>query len=219
MALLNLKNYFKNHASSAYNNNMQMNFMPFTSPSYMPFNIFTSNYTPYSSTGFNYTQNLYNLLFSQKVSTPYSYNNKFSVKRNSYILPSLKEAGYNAAKGSKLASIAAKNAVGFTGYCAKYVKKDIQEAGLGRYQSGHAYECDEMLDNNPNFKEISTAGLNLKDLPAGCILVYNKGVAGYSSKYGHIEITDGNGGAYSDGKTTNIRPGAKVYLPVSREYA
>ena len=53
-----------------------------------------------------------------------------------------------------------------------------------------------------------------KDLPAGCVLVYEKGVAGYSSQYGHIEITDGNGNAYSDGKTRNIRPGAKVYIPV-----
>ena len=127
---------------------------------------------------------------------------------------SLTALGYNAQKGQKLANIAIKNTVGFTGYCATYAKRDIGQAGLGKYESGHAFQCDDILRRNPNFKEISSAGLDLKKLPAGCVLVYERGVSGYSSSYGHIEITDGQGGARSDGKTNNIRPGAKVFIPV-----
>ena len=127
---------------------------------------------------------------------------------------SLTSLGYNAQKGQKLANIAIKNTIGFTGQCATYAKRDIEQAGLGKYESGHAYQCDDILRKNPNFKEISTAGLDLKKLPAGCVLVYEKGVSGYSNSYGHIEITDGQGGARSDGKTNNIRAGAKVFIPV-----
>ena len=65
-----------------------------------------------------------------------------------------------------------------------------------------------------NFKEISAQGVDLKKLPAGCILCYDKGVAGYNSKYGHTEITLGNGKSVSDGITRNIRPGARILIPV-----
>ena len=71
-----------------------------------------------------------------------------------------------------------------------------------------------VLSLNKNFKEISANGLDLKSLPAGCILVYGRGQAGYSSKYGHVEITTGTGQAVSDGITNNIRPGARVFVPV-----
>lgn len=108
-----------------------------------------------------------------------------------------------------------KNTVGFTKQCATYVKRAIDNAGLGKYEYGDAYECANILQRNPNFKEISTAGLDLSTLPAGCVLVYDKGVSGYSSKYGHVEITLGNGQAASDGVTNNIRQGARVFAPVS----
>ena len=87
-------------------------------------------------------------------------------------------------------------------------------------KKGHAYQCTAILDRNPNFKRIDTTGLNLdRDLPAGCVLVYPKGVARYSKQYGHIEITDGKGHAYSDGKTNNIRQGAIVYIPVKTKHS
>mgnify|MGYP000124486137 CR=1 FL=1 len=130
----------------------------------------------------------------------------------------LKNVGYNPSKGQKLANIAKQNATGFKGLCATYVKKDIEKAGLGKYEYGHAFQCADILRRNPNFKEISTKGLDLSSLPAGCVLVYGKKVAKYNPKYGHIEITDGNGNAYSDGKTGRIRPGAKVFVPVSTNY-
>lgn len=161
----------------------------------------------YGNNNFNFDFNLFDKDQSIKPSS-YSIDNK---TRN---FSSFKSFGYDASKGERLASIARKNATGFSGYCATYAKRDIAEAGLGKYEPGHAFQCDDILRRNPNFKEISTAGLDLKTLPAGCVLVYERGVAGYSNMYGHIEITDGKGYACSDGVTSKIRPGAKVFIPV-----
>lgn len=131
-------------------------------------------------------------------------------------LPSLQKAGYNKRKGKKLANeiAAVSSQGGFDNYCAKHVKQAIEDAGLGSYESGHAYQMSSILADNKNFKEISTKGLDLDKLPAGCVLVYDKGVAGYNSQYGHTEITLGNGTAGSGGITNNIRDGARVFIPV-----
>ncbi len=128
---------------------------------------------------------------------------------------SLIGAGYDLIKGQKLANIAKKNATGFKGYCAKASKSDIQKAGLGKYEYGHAKDCDRILDRNPNFKRVDISLSDLKKTP-GIVLVYKAGVSGYNKKYGHIEITGGDGCAYSDGKTRNIRPGYIAYAPVSK---
>lgn len=130
------------------------------------------------------------------------------------------DAGYDAEKGQLLARKAIQGYTGFKGQCATSSKTAIQNAKLGKYEKGHAYQCTAILDRNPNFKRIDTTGLNLdRDLPAGCVLVYPRGVAGYNKKYGHIEITDGKGHAYSDGKTNNIRQGAIVYIPVKTKHS
>ncbi len=154
--------------------------------------------------------------------TYYTQNTNTSAKRNKtsnlHNPKELETSGYDARAGEKLALIAKKNATGFNGQCATSVKHAIQNAGLGAYETGDAYECADILKRNKNFKEISTAGLDLSSLPAGCILVYDRGVAGYSSRYGHTEITLGNGQAVSDGITNNIRQGARVFVPVSNEY-
>ena len=78
---------------------------------------------------------------------------------------------------------------------------------------------DTKLENNPNFKEIKVSSVDeLKQLPAGCILVYERGAAGYSSKYGHIEVTLGDGTAGSDGQTRNLRytQNMSVFVPVKQ---
>ena len=121
---------------------------------------------------------------------------------------------YNANKGQKLATTALNNSVGWSGYCAKYVKTAIKDAGLGNYTSGHAYQMTDILNNNSNFRQISTTGVNVDDLPAGCILVFNKGAQGYSSQYGHVEITTGDGRAVSDGITNNLKKPSAIFIPV-----
>lgn len=125
-----------------------------------------------------------------------------------------KKLGYNAQKGLELAKQAVSHVVGFIGYCARYVKNAIARTGLGKYESGHAYQQISNLRNNKNFKEISPNGVNLKSLPAGCVLVYDKGVSGYSKSYGHIEITTGTGKAVSDGVTNNLRKPTAIFIPV-----
>ena len=122
--------------------------------------------------------------------------------------------GYNAAAGQRLASVAKNNSVGFTGYCARYVKTAIRDAGLGKYEYGHAYQMDDILRRNNNFREIP-ANTDVKSLPAGCVIVFNQGSKGYSSSYGHIEITDGNGRGISDGITRNLRQPDAIFMPVA----
>lgn len=124
-------------------------------------------------------------------------------------------ANYNAVAGERLARTALKNAPGaWTGYCARHVKKAIAESNLGKYTTGHAYQMAEVLRNNKNFKEISPIEYNVKDLPAGCVLVYDRGSEGYSKKYGHTEITTGDKRAVSDGITKNLRQPDAIFMPV-----
>lgn len=164
-----------------------------------------------------------------KVRTPsHSYNYSTTpastVRRSNYSknfniitktsLPQLQDIGYSSKKGKKLAEAALSNSVGFTGYCAKYVRMALEKAGLSNGMRADAADYNTVLSMNKNFKEISADGINLSSLPAGCILVYDRGKSGYSSQYGHVEITTGSGQAVSDGITTNIRPGARVYVPV-----
>lgn len=152
------------------------------------------------------------LRVTKKTVTP-STERRFNTNTN---LPSLQDAGYNKDKAQILANEIAKYSSenGFDGYCARHVKQAIKDANLGSYKTGHAYQMPQILANNKNFKEISTKGINLSSLPAGCILVYDRGVSNYSSAYGHTEITLGNGTAGSGGITHNIRPGARVFVPV-----
>ncbi len=132
-----------------------------------------------------------------------------------YSKDTLKLDDYNAFKGKKLANIAMNNSVGWTGYCAAYVKSDIQEAGLGSYKGGHAYQMPKILRNNTNFKEISPENVDVSKLPAGCVLVYDKGAEGYSKDYGHTEITTGDGRAVSDGITKNLhKKPSSIFIPV-----
>ncbi len=141
--------------------------------------------------------------------------------------------GYSAKLGKKLADIALNNSKyiidrnsktvtsktkeqnSFTGYCATYVKAAIRDAGLGEYESGHAYELAGILRKNKNFKEISPSEYNVDNLPAGCILVYGKGSQNYNKSYGHTEITTGDKRAVSDGITQNLykKPDA-IFVPV-----
>lgn len=124
----------------------------------------------------------------------------------------LKALGYNEEKGIKIAQEIKKGIVGFTGWCAKYVSQAIQRATGSRQ---HANGCG-MADayNGHGFKEITVSDADLKNLPAGCLLSYGRGVSGYSRKAGHAEITLGDGTAGSDGRTRNIRGGARVLIPV-----
>ena len=186
---INLYTHAFSNYGELFNPLMSLNFVP------------QFNFTPQLSL----FSNLSNLLSNGK-----SKNFSFS----SYSTLSLSEAGYNAQKGKKLAQTAKNNTKGFDGDCALYVRLALEKCGLGNGERGDGYEYASILSRNKNFKEISASGIDLSDLPAGCVLVYNRGTAGYSRKYGHVEITLGNGKAASDGITNNIKQGARVFVPV-----
>jgi len=171
--------------------------------------------------------------YSTSLSNSYSYTSNLSLKSSNLNepAPTDKFIGYNASAGKRLANIALKNSKyvinpetrkltsetkspnKFTGNCARYVKRAIEDAGLGAYKNGHAYNMTSILKDNKNFKEISSA-TPLDTLPAGCVIVYGKGVGGHSSEYGHTEITAGNGKVVSDGiREVGKRPSA-IFMPV-----
>ncbi|MBQ7764083.1 CHAP domain-containing protein [bacterium] len=210
-----------------YNNISLFNGLPFlqqyTNPSFInPPSIFNSqinfqpqynNNCPYFSNTTNYlgntsyAPNFDTFSYTTNVQASCSISQNHSSK-NTF----LKE--YNKNRGEKLANIALKNSVGWTEYCAKYVKKAIKEAGLGDCGAGHAYQMSNILANNPNFKKLSSNNVNVKELPAGCVLVYDKGAQGYSKEYGHVEITTGDGRGVSDGITQNLRKPSAIFIPV-----
>lgn len=189
----------------------------FTLPQFSLPQVYTSNYSAYSSGS---TSGLFGFLTRSRVATSSSPARRQATTgtgsfNTNTSLPTLRTVGYNAQKAQTLAQAALNESVGrFDGKCAMHVKTAIQDAGLGAYQSGHAHQVDTILSSNSNFKEISAEGIDLKKLPAGCVLVYERGVSRYSSEYGHVEITLGDGTAVSGGRTRNLRPGAKIFVPV-----
>ena len=73
---------------------------------------------------------------------------------------------------------------------------------------------EETLKDINHFKEISPNSVNVKDLPAGCVIVFDRGMHEYSDKYGHVEITTGDGRGVSDGVTTNLQKPSAIFMPV-----
>ncbi len=122
--------------------------------------------------------------------------------------------GYNATKGEKLAKDALSHSVGFTHHCARYVSNALERTGLSNGLRGHGYQMAQILRSNDNFKEISIGNVDYKNLPAGCILVYNQGSQGYNAEYGHVEIATGDGRCVSDGITHNVRKPDAIFMPV-----
>lgn len=138
-------------------------------------------------------------------------NTNYNTKTN---LPQFKDINYDKEKGNLLAQKVVSGIPSYRGtpLCAKYTKLAIQNAGLGEYIQGHAYACADILRGNPNFKEIKVSGNQLSKLPAGCIIVYDKGAADYSKDYGHIEITLGDGRAASDFINNNIKVSDNIHV-------
>jgi len=143
------------------------------------------------------------------------YRNDKSIDFNTFAKNGIK---YSANAGHNLAKSMASNSVGFTGYCAKYVRQGLQKTHMFNGSTNAAADMGSVLAKNKKFQEVSPSSVNLKALPAGCVLVYARGAAGYSSKYGHIEVTLGDSRACSDGVTNNIRStqGMRVFIPVER---
>ncbi len=146
---------------------------------------------------------------------------KTTAKVSGQNLPTLSEVDYNEQKANRLVQDAMSHRrttplrKGETGRCAAYVKESIQRTGLGEYISGHAYQCGDIMAQNSNFQEIKVAANDLKNLPAGCVVVYPQNDV-YSRAYGHILITRGDGSSISQfaSDTTKASDRARVFVPV-----
>ena len=192
---------------------------------------FIPSYSTYPAMGafnFNFEMPKFDMsmLMDMYNATMQNYKNQFSQLQEMFNLnfnwnttptASLKDVNYDANSAKKLAQNAKANAESSSqGECAKYVSDAIEASGIP-VTRGHAYQMEANLRNNSHFKEVKVSQDELASLPAGCILVYPKGSAGYSSQYGHIEITLGNGKAASDFVNSNPKyaNNMKVFVPVT----
>ena len=133
---------------------------------------------------------------------------KFTVSGNN-IIPE----GYNKEKGEKLANTAWKRKIGITHQCAQYVREAIELSNLGVYGRANGWKFHEVLDKNPNFKEIAVPA-EYNKLPPGCIALFKPGSQGYHKQHGHVEITVGDGRTVFDGVNNHMKKPDKVYIPV-----
>ncbi len=145
------------------------------------------------------------------------FDSKFNTKTN---LAALKNV-YNQDLGNKLANIANKTALSKNtiGYCYGGVKDALKRAGItdNRLGGGSAYMAKEILQKHRNFKEVSVSKNDLKNLPAGCVIVwqpYNDRRGKYH-EHGHIAVTLGNGKEASDHvQNLVIADKYSVFVPV-----
>lgn len=131
---------------------------------------------------------------------------------------------YDSGVSGELASVAYERAMQMNtkGYCAKGVNDSIQRAGLanGETRVSSAYMEANVLANHANFKEVEVSRNELGKLPAGCVVVWDKGAGSSSAfaQHGHIAITLGNGREASDNvselKTFNTN--YRVFVPVKK---
>jgi hypothetical protein len=134
---------------------------------------------------------------------------------------------YALQKGKSLAEDARRNISGGVGKCYKFVANAI-DSRVGRFLTGdYAYQAASQLAKSPHFKEVKVSGSDLKKLPAGAVVVWDRAPnradrnRGDGWTAGHISIADGKGNEISDHvapqMTSHYAGGkARVFLPVNR---
>ncbi len=119
-----------------------------------------------------------------------------------------------------------------SGLCWRFVKRALERAGINwshlqyagpcsfnRFHlSAFGFRCN--ADANPG--KLSEVGLREIDVPttqapAGAIIAWDRGCAGFHAEHGHIEISQGDGTACSDycGDIRTDASCASVYVPVN----
>lgn len=139
---------------------------------------------------------------------------KYSNEIEKTTLKKCKLRKYCSEAGQKLLnnSINVEKEMAGTGKCLTAVKSALKRAypefsnlisNTEGYYSAYQFakalsgEDKRFAEFSENFKEIECSTNNIKDLPAGAIVVYS---ANYSKRHGHIAIMDGKGNQYSDWK-------------------
>lgn len=139
-------------------------------------------------------------------------------KNDTNFAEQLKEKGvqYNAELGHNLAKYTINHTTGETGRCAHYVNNALEEYNINAKRDNHAYTRANVLAADNNFTEIEIKSeTDLKSLPAGSVVVYDKGACNYSDEHGHVFIATGNGGAGSDHLQNSIKfgSGVRAFIP------
>lgn len=117
--------------------------------------------------------------------------------------------------GSKLAEIArteASNGDSSGGLCYRDVGRDLAKIGIN-VSGASAYMAADQLAKNPKVKEMKVSQSDLPKLPAGAIVVWDRG-AGH--EHGHISIATGDGKEASDlmrNQITNYGTSFRVFMP------
>lgn len=121
---------------------------------------------------------------------------------------------YNAQTGAKLAAAASSGNLGaFYGRCYEYVSYHMEAAGVIRPEQWdqlgigpmHAADFAEWAVGNPGVmrSELKLVKMPTPEdrlaIPLGAIIVYERGVCGFSSRAGHIEVVTRPDWACSDG--------------------
>lgn len=112
----------------------------------------------------------------------------------------------------ELAKYAGENANGPGGYCYKWVAQALRKFGVN-VSGASAYMAADQLAKNPKFREVKVPEKELPKLPAGAVVVWNKG---NGHEHGHISIALGNGKEASDklrNQITGYGTSFRVFLP------
>jgi hypothetical protein len=101
---------------------------------------------------------------------------------------SLGTIGRGSAVGRKIAQMAART-TDRKGYCFRAVAKTMAKFGVP-LSGASAYMAADQLARNPKMREVRVSRQQLKSLPAGAVVVWNRG---RGLPHGHIGIALGNG--------------------------
>lgn len=133
-----------------------------------------------------------------------------------------KNVKYNATLGHNIATSAINKEVGTQGQCADYVNTALEANGINAHRDGHAYTRASVLRRDTeHFTEVRIFDKDdLKELPAGSVVVYKNGVCS-NPVHGHTFIATGNGGGVSDHFQTNLPfpengEGISAFVPTTK---
>jgi hypothetical protein len=98
------------------------------------------------------------------------------------------------------------------GYCYRGVKHHLRQIGVN-LTGGSAYQAADQLASSGRFREVQVSRGQLRSLPAGAVVVWNRG---NGRRHGHISIATGDGREASDRirrQITNYPNSYRVFLP------
>lgn len=127
--------------------------------------------------------------------------------------------GYNAERGKQFAAAALQTTqqmAGSRGYCYRGVIRSLAKMGITGLTGGSAYMAADQLAKRSDFTEVKVSKADLKNLPAGAVVVWNR-TADNSKPHGHISISLGDGREASDHLTNQYQSCGdgtfRVFLP------